>query len=85
MASSAGRLPRWSFPCSRRLRLGPPFRPWPRYPREFRLTAGVAAVAIVLGIAFPLAGFAILAFATRDFLTPRRLKEAGVGTNEHNL
>lgn len=50
----------------------------PRYPRDYRLTLGVAVIAIVLGIAFPLGGLAILAFAVIDFLLPRRLKEAGL-------
>lgn len=49
----------------------------PRYPRSYRLTIGVAVLAIILGIAFPLAGLAILAFAIVDILLPARLKEAG--------
>jgi uncharacterized iron-regulated membrane protein len=49
----------------------------PRYPREYRLTAGVAMIALVLGLAFPLGGLAILTLAIIDFLLPRRLKEAG--------
>ncbi|MFN4144144.1 PepSY-associated TM helix domain-containing protein [Aestuariivirga sp.] len=49
----------------------------PVYPREFRLTAGVCAIALVLGLAFPMGGAAILAFALIDALLPRRLKEAG--------
>ena len=49
----------------------------PRYPREFRLTVGVAILAVVLGLAFPLGGLAILAFAAVDFLLPKRFKEAG--------
>ncbi len=51
----------------------------PRYPREYRLTMGVALLAIVLGIAFPLGGLAIVTFAIIDFLLPKRLKEAGTG------
>lgn len=50
----------------------------PRYPRGYRLTAGVAGLAVILGLAFPLGGLAILAFAVTDFLLPKRLKEAGV-------
>lgn len=49
----------------------------PRYPRSYRLTMGVAVLAIVLGVAFPLGGLAILVFAVIDFLLPARLKEAG--------
>ena len=50
----------------------------PRYPRSYRLTIGVAILAIMLGIAFPLGGLAILAFAIIDFLLPARLREAGL-------
>ncbi len=49
----------------------------PRYPRDFRLTLGVAAIAVALGIMFPLGGLIILAFAIIDFLLPKKLKEAG--------
>lgn len=50
----------------------------PRYPRDYRLTLGVAAIAIALGVAFPMGGLAILIFAVIDFLLPRGLKEAGL-------
>lgn len=50
----------------------------PRYPRDYRLTLGVAIIAIAVGLAFPLGGLAIFAFATVDFFLPRRLKEAGL-------
>ena len=49
----------------------------PAYPRDFRLGLGVAVIALVLGIAFPLGGAAILVLAVIDFLLPARLKEAG--------
>lgn len=50
----------------------------PRYPRDYRLTLGVAAIAIILGLAFPLGGLAIILFAIIDFFLPRRMKEAGL-------
>jgi len=49
----------------------------PLYQPNFRLTIGVAAIAIVLGIVFPLGGMAIVAFAVIDVLLPKRWKEAG--------
>lgn len=49
----------------------------PLYAKDFRLTAGVAAIAILLGVVFPLGGVAIVAFGIVDYLLPRRLKEAG--------
>ena len=49
----------------------------PAYPRDFRLGLGMAAIAVAVGIAFPLGGAAILALAIIDFLLPARLKEAG--------
>lgn len=49
----------------------------PRYPRDYRLTVGVAVIAVLVGLAFPLGGLAIVAFAIIDFLLPKRLKEAG--------
>jgi uncharacterized iron-regulated membrane protein len=49
----------------------------PAYPRDFRAGFGVAVIAVVLGIAFPLGGAVLLAFAVIDFLLPARLKEAG--------
>ena len=49
----------------------------PRYPRDYRLTIGVAVIAVLVGLAFPLGGLAIVAFALIDFLLPKRLKEAG--------
>jgi uncharacterized iron-regulated membrane protein len=49
----------------------------PLYPRDYRLTAGVGIIAIVLGAAFPLGGLAIIIFAIIDILLPKRLKEVG--------
>jgi uncharacterized iron-regulated membrane protein len=49
----------------------------PLYPRDYRLTAGVGVIALVLGAAFPLGGFAILTFAFVDFLLPKKFKEVG--------
>ena len=49
----------------------------PRYPRDYRLTLGVAVIAIIAGLAFPLGGLAIIVFAIIDFLLPTRIKEAG--------
>ena len=49
----------------------------PRYPRDYRLTLGVAVIAIIAGLAFPLGGLAIIVFAIIDFLLPRRIKEVG--------
>ena len=53
----------------------------PAYPRDFRPGLGVAVIALAVGIAFPLGGVAILAFAVIDFLLPARLKEAGFSGN----
>ena len=53
----------------------------PAYPRDFRLGFGMAAIALAVGIAFPLGGVAILVLAIIDFLLPARLKEAGVSSN----
>ena len=50
----------------------------PRYPRDYRLTIGVAVIAVLVGLAFPLGGLAIVTFAIIDFLLPKRLKEAGL-------
>ncbi|WP_421693220.1 PepSY-associated TM helix domain-containing protein [Aestuariivirga sp.] len=49
----------------------------PRYPRQYRLGIGVAIIAVILGLAFPLGGAALLLFAAIDTFLPRRLKEAG--------
>jgi uncharacterized iron-regulated membrane protein len=48
----------------------------PRYPGEYQLTLGVVAIAVVLGVLFPLGGLAVLAFAVIDALLPKRLKFA---------
>ena len=53
----------------------------PRYPRGYRLTIGVAVIAVLVGLAFPLGGLAIVVFAVIDFLLPKRLKEAGLKTS----
>ena len=51
----------------------------PKYPREYRLSLPVGALGVVLAVAFPLGGLAIVVFAIMDFLLPKRLKEAGIG------
>lgn len=53
----------------------------PRYPRDYRLTLGVAVIAIIAGLAFPLGGLAIIVFAVIDFFLPRRMKEVGLQGN----
>lgn len=50
----------------------------PRYPRRYRAPWPVIVIAIVVCVAFPLTGAAIVVFALIDFLLPRRFKEAGV-------
>ena len=49
----------------------------PKYPRDYRVPAGVLTLAALLAIAFPLGGLAIALFAIIDFLLPKRWKEAG--------
>lgn len=49
----------------------------PRYPRDYRVPAGVLGLGAALAIAFPLGGLAVAAFAIIDFMLPRRLKEVG--------
>jgi len=49
----------------------------PLYAKDFRLTTGVAVIALALSVLFPLGGIAILLFAVFDYLLPRRFKEAG--------
>ena len=49
----------------------------PLYPRNYKLTAGVLPIAVILGVAFPLGGLAILIIAIVDFLLPKSLKEVG--------
>ena len=49
----------------------------PRYPRDYRVPAGVLGLGAVLAIAFPMGGLAIALFAIVDFLLPQRLKQAG--------
>jgi uncharacterized iron-regulated membrane protein len=49
----------------------------PLYPRDYKVSAGVGVIALVLGAAFPLGGLAIVAFAIIDFFLPKRLKEVG--------
>jgi uncharacterized iron-regulated membrane protein len=46
----------------------------PQYPQGYTLSAGVGAMAVVLGLMFPLGGLAIVAFAVLDYLLPQRLK-----------
>jgi uncharacterized iron-regulated membrane protein len=49
----------------------------PRYPRDYRVPAGVLGLGALLAIAFPMGGLAIAFFAIVDFLLPQRLKQAG--------
>jgi uncharacterized iron-regulated membrane protein len=49
----------------------------PLYPRDYKLTVGVAGIALALGAAFPMGGLAILVFAVIDFFLPKQLKEVG--------
>ena len=44
----------------------------PEHAPGFRLTAGVAVIALVLGLLFPLGGAAIVLFAVLDFIVVRR-------------
>lgn len=53
----------------------------PLYPRDYSVPAMALVVAAVLCVAFPLAGIAIVIFATIDFFLPKRLKQVGF-TNE---
>jgi uncharacterized iron-regulated membrane protein len=41
----------------------------------------MAIIALLVGIAFPLGGVAILVLAVIDFLLPARLKQAGFSNN----
>lgn len=47
----------------------------PLYPRDFRLTKGVAVIGAALGVLFPVGGLAIILFAIIDWLAPKRFKE----------
>ncbi len=49
----------------------------PKYPRDFRLSAPVGVLGLILAAAFPLGGAAIVLFAIIDFFLPKRLKEVG--------
>jgi len=49
----------------------------PRYPRDYRIPRAILGIAVVVCLAFPLTGIAIVLFAVIDFLLPKRLKEAG--------
>ena len=53
-------------------RLGAPF-----YPRQYRAPLPVIVIALLVCLAFPLTGAAVMFFAVIDFLLPRRFKEAG--------
>jgi uncharacterized iron-regulated membrane protein len=50
----------------------------PKYPRDYKLSAPVGVLGLVLAVAFPLGGLAIVFFAIVDFFLPKRLKEAGI-------
>ncbi len=49
----------------------------PLYHPNFRLTAGVVLIAVVLGAVFPMGGLALIVFAVIDLILPKRLKQAG--------
>jgi uncharacterized iron-regulated membrane protein len=49
----------------------------PKYPRDYRVPAGVLGLGAVLAAAFPIGGLVILLFAIIDFFLPKRLKQAG--------
>jgi uncharacterized iron-regulated membrane protein len=48
----------------------------PRHPSDYRIPRAVLGIAVVVSLAFPLTGLAIVAFAAIDFLLPKRLKQA---------
>jgi len=48
----------------------------PLYPRDYRTPVPVLIIALVVCIAFPLTGAAIIVFALIDLLLPKRLKQA---------
>jgi uncharacterized iron-regulated membrane protein len=48
----------------------------PRYPRDYRIPRAMLGIAVLVSLAFPLTGIAIVAFAVVDFLLPKRLKQA---------
>ena len=49
----------------------------PRYPRGYRLPAGILGIAVAVSVMFPLTGIAIAFFTVIDFLLPKRWKEGG--------
>lgn len=49
----------------------------PKYPRDYKVPAGVLGLGALLSVIFPLGGLAIVLFAIIDFLLPKRLKQAG--------
>jgi uncharacterized iron-regulated membrane protein len=49
----------------------------PKYPRDYKVPAGVLGLGAVLAVLFPLGGLAIVFFAIIDFFLPKRLKQAG--------
>jgi uncharacterized iron-regulated membrane protein len=49
----------------------------PKYPRDYKVPAGVLGLGAVLSVLFPLGGLAVVTFAIIDFLLPKRLKQAG--------
>jgi uncharacterized iron-regulated membrane protein len=50
----------------------------PRYPRDYRIPRTILGIAVVVSLAFPLTGIALVVFALIDFLLPKRFKEAGL-------
>ena len=49
----------------------------PKYPRDYKVPAGVLGLGALLSVLFPLGGLAVVTFAIIDFLLPKRLKQAG--------
>jgi uncharacterized iron-regulated membrane protein len=49
----------------------------PKYPRDYKVPAGVLGLGAVLSVLFPLGGLAVVLFAIIDFFLPKRLKQAG--------
>lgn len=49
----------------------------PRYARTFRAPVAILLIGLVVCLAFPLTGIAVLAFAVVELLLPKSLKEAG--------
>jgi uncharacterized iron-regulated membrane protein len=50
----------------------------PRYPRDYRIPRTILGIAVVVCLAFPLTGIAIVLFAVIDYQLPKRFKEGGL-------